>query len=415
MKIAFFTDDYLPYVHGVTTSIQNYRRALEELGHEVFVIAPNVSDYEETDDHVIRMPSVNSYIFEKRSISIIYPGLARKFDEYEFDVVHTHTQFWLGALGYMVAKRQNIPHISSMHTIFAELIDDYPLAVMSGMFAVSIGYPIAFKTRPIIAFDPDMLSTLRKNDRAFFKAQAWKLTNTFLNHASLSIAPSAHLREKLVEHGIKTPCIVLPNGVDVSAYCKKDLIIDSSLPKKARGEKWIINVGRMSGEKRQRHLVGAMRHIQNEKAKLVLVGDGPELENLKEYAEELGVEQKVLFLGRQSRDAVAALLNQADIFAQSSYRFDNQPMVILEAIASCLPIVYCDDNLREGMTEDNAILTESTEAEGFAQAFNTLLEDPARLKKMSTASRKLSKEFDIFVLAKKLEEIYSSARPLYED
>ena len=57
MRIGLFIDDYLPSVHGVATSTATYKQALEDLGHEVFVVAPKVEDYDDYDDHVIRMPS----------------------------------------------------------------------------------------------------------------------------------------------------------------------------------------------------------------------------------------------------------------------------------------------------------------------------------------------------------------------
>jgi 1,2-diacylglycerol 3-alpha-glucosyltransferase len=56
-------------------------------------------------------------------------------------------------------------------------------------------------------------------------------------------------------------------------------------------------------------------------------------------------------------------------------------MVFLEAIASGLPVVYCDDQLTEGLTPDNALLTDGIEADAFAKAFDELLGDESRRKK----------------------------------
>ncbi|MBL8159688.1 glycosyltransferase [Candidatus Saccharibacteria bacterium] len=413
MRIAFFTDDYLPYIHGVTTSIQNLRAAYERLGHEVFIIAPKCADYEDNDDHVIRTNSFNSYIFDKRPVSIVYPGMAKKFDEYEFDVVHSHTQFWMGALGSMVAKRQGIPHVSTMHTLFTELLDNYPAAVISGMIAVSIGYPIAFKTRPVLPFEFGSLQGLSMDSRDLFKKQAWRLMNTFFAHTSACIAPSEHLFYTMAAHGLEAPCYVLPNGIDLEQYkARTDDEHSTSTFKKPRGQRWITAVGRLSGEKRQRVLVESMAGIADPKVRLILVGDGPERENLEELAEELGVADRIWFTGKQSPACVAYILSQSDVFTLASYRFDNQPMVILEAIASGLPVVYCDDNLKEGLTAENSILTDTPEPADFAEVFRTLLADRERLKQMSSASRKLSKEFDINRLAKRMVEIYKDAQPL---
>ena len=405
MKIAFFTDDYLPFVHGVTTSIQNYRYALEQLGHEVYIIAPKKRGYEETDDHVIRLFSVNPYIFDKKPVSVFYPGLARKLDKYQFKLVHSHTQPYMSFFAQTVAKRQGIPHVTTIHTLFSELIDDYPLAVKTGIIGFTVAYPIIFKTKPILPVRTrgEILDMPSEEADSLMKKQSWYLMAALVNHLDGCITPSRHLADTLLKNGLEDGPTILPNGVRLNRY-RASKASDSPL-KKERGEKLIVAVARLSGEKRQMALIDAMPHVKSN-ARLVLVGDGPEQVNLMEQAARLGVEDRVVFMGRQSSESVAALLKQADVFALASYRFDNQPMVILEAIASGLPVVYCDDNLKEGLNENNALLTAGIEGEHFAAAFDMLLGDKERLKSMSTASRELSKDFDITSLARQLERYY---------
>jgi glycosyltransferase involved in cell wall biosynthesis len=152
-----------------------------------------------------------------------------------------------------------------------------------------------------------------------------------------------------------------------------------------------------------------MRHVKTPHAKLVLVGEGPSLARYKKLAASYGLEEKIIFTGLQSAEAVAAMLKQSDIFCLASYRFDNQPMVILEAIASGLPVVYCDDNLQEGLTTKNSILTEGQDSESFARAFDELLGDQKRLKMMSDASLELAQKFDTIQLAKRLVKYYKGS------
>lgn len=405
MKIAFFTDDYLPFMHGVTTSIQNYRYALEQLGHEVYIIAPKKRGYEETDDHVIRLFSINPYVFDKKPVSVFYPGLARKLDKYQFDIVHSHTQPYMSFFAQAVAKRQCIPHVTTIHTLFSELIDDYPLAVKTGIISFTLAYPIIFKAKPILPVKTrhEILEMPFAEADSLMKKQSWYLMAALMNHLDGCITPSRHLADTLMSNGLKNSPTILPNGVRLQRYVASNAG-DSPL-KKRPGEKLIIAVARLSGEKRQTALIDAMTHLKSN-ARLVLVGDGPEKENLIEQAARLGVEDKIMFMGRQSPDAVAALLKQADIFTLASYRFDNQPMVILEAIASGLPVVYCDDKLKEGLSESNALLTSGIEGEHFAAAFDTLLGDSERLEKMAAASKEVAKEFDIMNLAEQLEQYY---------
>ncbi|HEY0965261.1 MAG TPA: glycosyltransferase [Candidatus Saccharimonadales bacterium] len=412
MRIAFFTDDYLPYVHGVTTSIQNYRQALEAMGHEVWIVAPQPKqkDFVENDDHVIRMPSINSYIFDNRPVSLLYPGIARKLYKYDFDVVHSHTQFYLFVIAGMVARKQNIPHFTSVHTLFTELIDDYPAAVTAGLIAVSIGFPFVFRTKPILPFDSarEIRELSRDEASNIRKKQGWRLIAACVNQADVGIAPSAHLCQTLKENGTDIPLHTLPNGISLERY-QQSRAEDSPIKKKP-GEQFIVCVARVSGEKRQRVLVESMVHVKTKKTKLVLVGDGPELENLKKLSQELGVENKVIFTGLRSPEEVAAILKQADIFTLASYRFDNQPMVLLEAIASGLPIVYCDDQLTEGLTSKNTLLTDGIESDSFAAAFDELLGDLPRRKKMAEASIAVSKKFDRNALAQKLLRQYKIAQ-----
>jgi len=150
MKIGIFIDDYLPSVHGVATSTVNLRQALEALGHEVYIVAPKCEGYDDHDDHVIRLPSAKNYVFDKRETAVIYPGLAKKLDDYQFDIVHSQMQFYMGALAHIVAKRQRIPHVTTIHTLYSELIDDYPFMVTAGVIALSVAFPVVFRTKPIL-------------------------------------------------------------------------------------------------------------------------------------------------------------------------------------------------------------------------------------------------------------------------
>ena len=413
MKIAFFTDDYLPYVHGVTTSIQNYRAALEALGHEVFIVAPKKPGYDDHDDHVIRLPSVNSFIFDKRPISLAYPGLARRLDKYHFDIVHSQTQFYMGVLAGQVAKRQNIPHFMTVHTLFTELADDYPLAVTAGLIAVSIGFPFIYKTRPVLPFRTrqEILELSQADRNEIKKKQGWRLIAEIVNQADAGVAPSRHLANTLHANGTTAPLHILPNGISLERY-KKAKATDSPLQKKP-GERIIISVARVSGEKRPQILVEAMRHVKASNTRLVMVGDGPMLDKLDTYIETHGLADKVVLMGMQNATAVASLLKQADAFALASYRFDNQPMVILEAIASGLPVVYCDDHLTEGLTPENALLTSGRSGKAFAKAFDELLSDDNRRKKMARASLRVAQEFDSLKLATRLVERYQKAIDAY--
>lgn len=409
MKIAFFTDDYLPHVHGVSTSIRAYREALEALGHEVFIVAPKKPGYDDNDDHIIRMPSIKSFVFDNRPTAVLYPGMAKKLDKYQFDIIHSQTQFYLGVLAQSVAKRQGIPHVTTIHTLYTEMIDDYPFMITAGLLAMSFGYPFAFRSKPILPFKTvDEVRDVREEKmKDILKKQGWRLTAEFANRTDGCIAPSQHLLDKLTNGGLTVPCHVFPNSINISKY--RGASVKNSPIVKKRGEKFIVYVGRLSAEKRVCTVVEAMAQVKDPTVKLVVAGNGPSEEELMQRAEELGVANRIVFTGMLDADAVAGLLKQANIFTLASYRFDNQPMSLLEAAASGVPVVYCDDNLKEGLTKANSVLTKGIEAEDFAKVFNRLIGNPDKLKEMSKQARLVAKQYDSISRAKSLVKIYQSA------
>ncbi len=407
MRIGIFIDDYLPSVHGVATSTTSLKKALEDLGHEVYIIAPKCKGYDDDDDHVIRVPSSKSYIFDKRETGVIYPGLARRLDKYDFDIVHSQMQFYVGVLAHSVAKRQNIPHITTVHTLYTELIDDYPLMVTAGIIALTAALPIVLRTKPILPTPSrEQLRTMSKEAiKETFSHQGWRLTAAFANKCEACISPSKHLARILIdEGGLTAPCYVRPNGIDTKRYRDADPA-DSPISKKP-GEKFIISVARLSPEKRQKALIEALPHISDRNVALVLTGGGPYEQDLRRRSEELNVANRVIFTGMQPSDKVAALLKQADVFSLASYHFDNQPMTFLEAASSGLPIVYCDEQMTEGLTERNAILTDGIEGESLARAFNDLFSNPDKLEKMSRGSLEVAREFDSSTMAMSMATLY---------
>ena len=383
------------------------KKALEDLGHEVYIIAPKCKGYDDDDDHVIRVPSSKSYIFDKRETGVIYPGLARRLDKYDFDIVHSQMQFYVGVLAHSVAKRQNIPHITTVHTLYTELIDDYPLMVTAGIIALTAALPIVLRTKPILPTPSrEQLRTMSKEAiKETFSHQGWRLTAAFANKCEACISPSKHLARILIdEGGLTAPCYVRPNGIDTKRYRDADPA-DSPISKKP-GEKFIISVARLSPEKRQKALIEALPHISDRNVALVLTGGGPYEQDLRRRSEELNVANRVIFTGMQPSDKVAALLKQADVFSLASYHFDNQPMTFLEAASSGLPIVYCDEQMTEGLTERNAILTDGIEGESLARAFNDLFSNPDKLKKMSRGSLEVAREFDSSTMAMSMATLY---------
>jgi glycosyltransferase involved in cell wall biosynthesis len=123
--------------------------------------------------------------------------------------------------------------------------------------------------------------------------------------------------------------------------------------------------------------------------RLEIIGTGPERENLATLAHELGVVDRIAFLGRRSRQQVADALRHCSVFALPS-RYEGLGCVYLEAMAAEKPVIAC---YGQGITEivqngGNSFLVEPDNAEQIAAALFKLLENSSVRERMGAAGRR---------------------------
>ena len=123
MKVAIFTETYLPYINGVVTHIHSLRTGLEMLGHEVMVVtADPQADEFKLENNVLYCPSKEMKKLYGFGLANPFSPKRTKFlDEFAPDVLHIHQEFGIGLYGYRYAKFRNIPYVYTMHTMY----DDY--------------------------------------------------------------------------------------------------------------------------------------------------------------------------------------------------------------------------------------------------------------------------------------------------
>ena len=112
-------------------------------------------------------------------------------------------QFYMGVLAHSVAKRQNIPHVTTIHTLYVELVNDYPFMVTSGLIAATAAFPVVLRTRPILpkASREQLRSMSKSTIKDIMSRQGWRLMAAFANKCDACIAPSKHLERMLIEDG----------------------------------------------------------------------------------------------------------------------------------------------------------------------------------------------------------------------
>jgi len=169
----------------------------------------------------------------------------------------------------------------------------------------------------------------------------------------------------------------------------------------------IVSVARLAEVKRLDILIAAMAsdRLRAGNAHLVLVGDGPMREALVRQAEEAGLRTRVHFAG--TRSDIRPYLAAASVMCLSS-RSEAQPIAILEAMASGLPVVATrvggiPEMVEDGMT---GLLVEPGDPELLARALERALTDPDWNAHAGRLAReRIEREFSIQVRARKLETL----------
>ncbi|MBI2451017.1 MAG: glycosyltransferase [Parcubacteria group bacterium] len=383
MKIGFFTDTYLPVVHGVEISIETFRKSLEKMGHQVFIYAPYHPGYKDKNPGVFRLKSVR--IIKKPEMRFAFPlaaaGHLKKIIDFKLDVVHAHTPFSLGILGKFISARQNIPLIYTHHTDYPE----YAKAYMKEKF---------------------ILPSL---------ARWW--SGWFSNASDAILAPSLKIKKQLKDYGVKKPIYILPTGVDLEIFKKtrKSLSRAKTLKNKlsvSPKDQALIFVGRMGKEKNIDFLIRAFGEIKKKRnaVKFILIGDGPYLGELKVLAAKLKISESIIFTGAISHETLPFYYQLADVFVFSSLT-ETQGIVIIEAIGSSLPIVALKDAAFSGAVIDNQngfLISPRSSAKLFADKILKILRDPNIQKRFSGNSFKIAQKFSDRSQAKKLLRIYKS-------
>jgi len=177
------------------------------------------------------------------------------------------------------------------------------------------------------------------------------------------------------------------------------------------GKKVVLSVTRLVPIKNLPMMLEAVARVRCsvQNVVLVLVGEGPQQPVLIERARALGLEQAVRFVGYVPQDRTADWYRSADIFALSS-DFDNSPNVVLEAMASGLPIVATDvGGLREYVNPPvNGLLTSRGDAGAFASALAAFLNDPARARSTGEHNRRDAvTRFSWAVSASRMRDVYA--------
>jgi len=354
MRVALFTNNYLPFRGGVTTAVETLRRGLERLRHRAWVFAPASRPPVTDPPWVFRYPSIPAPTYPGFALALPFSrrlyGMARALAP---DIVHAQHPFLLGPAARRFARRHGRPLVFTYHTRYEKYAHYVPL--------------------------PERLVA----------ALAVRLSCRFAGSADLVVAPSERIAATLRDRGVTAPVAVVPTGVPLDLFRPGDRAEARRKLRLPADALLCLYVGRLDREKSVDRIIDAFGSVADaiSGARLSLVGQGAHETAARRRAEASPARERIWFHGGRDRDTLPLFYRAADLFLFAS-ETETQGLVLAEAHACGLPAVAVrasgvDEVVRDGET---GLLTKAAPRE-FADAAIGLLLDGERRMAMGRAAR----------------------------
>ena len=230
--------------------------------------------------------------------------------------------------------------------------------------------------------------------------------NFSINKSDVVTSVSASLKaDTLAIFDIEKEVHIIPNFIDMNNLqkdfenCKRHLMANED-------EKIIVHVSNLRPVKRIDHVIEIFNKIQKEiKVKLLIIGDGPERENASKLAQELGIRDQIIFLGKSNE--IERILCFSDLFLLPSEK-ESFGLAALEAMAHGLPVVASNaGGLPEVITDgESGYLCDIGDVDAMAERGIHILKDEEKLAKMKLNAEKQAWKFDIKEVVPMYENLY---------
>ena len=329
MRIGLFTDTYPPFINGVSTSVYMLKKALEREGHQVYVVTMNNETFHygfDENNTVVRIPGLPIGIYDYR-VSTVYPLKAMNIiRKWKLDVIHSHTEFSVGTFARFISRQYNIPLVHTYHTLY----EDYVYYITKGYFDKP--------SKKIVEY----------------------LTHFYCDKtANELIVPTKKIYDLFKQkYNVDKNIHIIPTGIEIERFYDENVDANEveAVRKKLKLEKkdfTILFVGRIAKEKNIDLLLSAQQKInENDKnVKLVIVGDGPDMDEYKKMSKDLGIAKNVVFVGKVPWEDIPKYYHAADIFATASTS-ETQGLTVIEAMAASIaPICIDDESFRNTVVD----------------------------------------------------------------
>ncbi len=369
LKIAFFTDTYLPNKDGVVSSIINLKREFEKLGHKVYIFSPeyekgikrkNVFYYK-----AISFPPYPQY---KGAVDIFTPLM--KIRQIKPDIIHCHALTTMGVSSIISSKLSKIPSVATFHTM------------------VPLGSHYISKN---------------KKHRKIIEMALWEYVKFYLKFFDKITVPSKNTQKDLEKHNVKSD--VYPNGINFSKF-RRIKVKKSFLEKFGiLDKKIVLHVGRIVHEKNIDILIRSAPYFLKRDVVVVVVGDGPAKEYYIDLVKKKGLEKSILFTGFLKTEELIQFYKYAKVLAFPS-TFETQGLVALESMACGTPVVALKNTaVAEIVEEKKTGYISRKNIKEFAEKISMAIKNKWRMEKHCVA---FARKYDIKKTSKKMLDLYFS-------
>ncbi|MHB8634096.1 MAG: glycosyltransferase [Thermoplasmatota archaeon] len=379
MRIAMFSETYLPSANGVTTSIVGARRELSARGHEVQVFAAGERAASAPGTTYYGGRMVRRYPDFRLALAPAWgsPSPRRLVARWGADLAHLHSPGPMGWRGYHAATANHLPYVYTYHTHLEPLAQYAPwgTAQLVARFTAAVQDFLVRRSSCLVVPSHFLLDRLRKENPALAEG-----------------------------------AIVVPTGIDTRRFHPR---VSGAQVRAGWGlapdDEVLLYLGRLGLEKRADFLLSAFGKVAAKRphAHLVLAGRGPAADDLARQAAAMGLRDRVHLPGFVSDADLPAAYAAADAFVSAS-DFETQGLTLLEAMATGRPCAVAAaggylDPLRNG---ENGFLFGSHDLHEAAAAMGQALDAPSRLR---TEARFTAEAYRLQACVRLLERVYEAA------
>ena len=346
MRIAFFTETFLPKVDGIVTRLTKTLPHLVEAGDEVMVFCPEGAPDNHAGAQVVGVPALPLPLYPELKLALPRPAVSEALERFRPDLVHVVNPAVLGLGGIWLAKTRNLPLVASYHTHLPKYLEHYGMGMLE----------------PLL----------------------WELLKAAHNQAELNLCTSTAMVDELAAKGIEHTAL-WQRGVDTELF--RPELANPTMRARLHGGhsdtgNLLLYIGRLSAEKQIERIRPVLEALPQ--ARLALVGDGPHRQQLERLFEGTAT----TFVGYLAGDELASAYASGDAFVFPSST-ETLGLVLLEAMAAGCPVVGANRGGIPDIVSDgiNGCLYDPDQPASLVTAVQRLLGDGDTRAKLRQAAR----------------------------